>query len=291
MMLLPGTKAHSYHAMLSASGTPDTAQPSFPPVPAARAAAHVRASDEPYVAQLAQRVAETYQFGAMPPALFVRKLPPAVDARIPLPSGTLIGSIDNNGVQQIYFDVTETQYSAYAAKLEQSGWSTDPRLALRFGGFVPPNFVTRNVYCKPGLAVLTTYLRQNTNQLRIATGPGSVPSCPGSVPLSGLRQAPVPNLLAPANATMRPGTAGVSGETSGACIVSAKSLSTLLSDFGAQFTAAKWIAGTPIGSDALGSQTFTYNDTGGSRWQAALTLYRSASDPKTYYAFLDVTKL
>ena len=104
-------------------------------------------------------------------------------------------------------------------------------------------------------------------------------------------QTPLPTLNQPAGTTMTTSRAGAQDGISGAKLVTAMQLNGLMDALGRQLTAAGWSRDTASVSAQVGTTTYTTTDADAHRWQAALTIYRSAAAPTTYYAFIDVTNL
>jgi len=284
LLFFSGDAAHTYEARMDASGTPDV---SVPALPAVRPAPVLRKSQEAASLQLVQRVAQS--------AVYVRGLPPSFNTAIPTPEGALLGSTAANSGQTLYYDVTAAQYDAYRAKLLAAGWTALRDTRPHAGGFAQVEYPVATTYCKPELPTLSVAVRPNTNELTIAIAneraPHSCTAAEASPFAQPFQAAPVPELRAPAGMSMRPGSAGIMNGQSGATITSTQPASRVLAGFAAQLTAAGWAAGAPLANEAIGSQSFAYTDRDGSKWQAVVTIYRSQQDPKTYYAFIDATKL
>lgn len=284
LLFFSGDAPHTYEARLDASGTPDL---TVPALPAVRPAPHLRISEEPAALKLVRRVAQT--------ELYVRRLPPSFDTAMPTPEATLLGSTAANSGQTLYYDATAAQYEAYRAKLRAKGWTALPDTAPHAGGFALVEYPTATMYCKPGLPEMSVAVRARTNELTIGvpgeTAPHSCTATEGNPAVEPFQAAPVPELRAPASTTLRPGTAGVMNGQSAATITSAQKLIDVLAGFASQLTAAGWTATEPLVNDSIGSQSFAYADKQGAHWQAVLTIYRSQKNAKTYYAFIDTTKL
>jgi hypothetical protein len=289
LMLVRDAGSHGFRASLDANGTgtPATAEPNIAP---ARPLARLAASQEPAVVALAERIASVYAPNQVPVEIYPRALPPAVNRNIPLPRGKLLGSTAARDAIALFYDVTSAQYQNYVTRLQSNGWQTVSRGMPHAGGFTA-SFGGATIFCKPGVPQITTLVGENSNALTIHVSPAASRSCKSETPAGWLAQwAPLPGFTAPANATMQPGNVGVPGGNSGARIVSSLPLADLLASFASQMTNANWSASPPLTNDAVGSQTFTSMQNG-AQWQAVLTVYRSHSDPKTYYAFIDVTRL
>jgi hypothetical protein len=250
----------------------------------------LRRSDIPGALQLVESIASQYSPNGTRAAVYVGSAPPEWDKRLPLPAARPVGSV--RGVQTtVYYEATRAQYDAYLARLQSAGWTAMHAGMPHIGGFAT-NFGNISTFCKAGLPVLSLSVQPNTNDVVISPG-NVVSTCAAAEPPfepPGV-SAPLPQLQAPPNTSMRPGSAGIFNGTSGASITTTRSLSDVLADFAAQLQAAKWTAQTPLLSSTLGSQTFSYTDAQGARWQSVLTIYRSQTDPTTYYAFIDVTRL
>ena len=290
LFVSPGDTAHTYDARIDASGTPMFANSAQTQLAPERPATHLRASSAPAALLLAQRVAETYEAGAGTTSLYPQQLPPAFDRRLPLPSGVLVGSVlAGDKSSALLYDMTKAQFEDYLAQLQHNGWSPLQTGPPRIGGFsfgIP----RVSLLCRAGLPTISLSAVENTNHVTMRIGNQPVDSCTltSGADYAPPRFAPVPPLHAPGNATLTPGeTAFIAGQST-ASVRSTRPLRDLLSSFASQFTAAGWSAQTPIAADALGSQSFSFTNSDGQRWQAALTMYRSPSSPDRYYAFLNV---
>lgn len=284
LLLFSGDAAHTYEARLEASGTPDL---TIPALPAVRPAPRLLKSEEPAVLKLVQRVAQT--------ELYVRRLPPSFNTTIPTPEGTLLGSTAGNSGQTLYYDATAAQYEAYRATLLDAGWIALQDTAPHAGGFAQVQYPVATMYCKSGLPAISVAVRPNTNELTIGVpeeaAPHSCTATEANPEMQPFQTAPVPELHAQAGVALHPGSAGIMNGRSAATITTAQSLTAVLAGFASQLTAAGWTAAAPISNGALASQSFGYLDNKGQKWQAVLTIYRSQQDAKTYYAFIDATKL
>jgi hypothetical protein len=107
------------------------------------------------------------------------------------------------------------------------------------------------------------------------------------------RKSPLPQLTAPAGATMHPGTPGImgAGPASGAAFVTTMPLTQLLDALSLQLTKAGWKATPSNVTDTLGSRSFSIVDDTGQHWQAVITIYRSDVHPDRYYSYIDLTNL
>ena len=291
ILIFRGASARTYDARLEANGTPD-----FGPagnLSPTRPARRLSVSQIPAALQLAQRVADTYASTGAQAQLYVGKIPPFLDKRVPLPSGSLIGGMSSTTQTALYYDLTRSQFDGYVRKLRASGWEIMPQEMPFVSGFAMPGFNTATAFCKSGLPTIIMQVRPNTSHVQIGIATSAAPSCSAvGLGQQSMQWAPVPRLIAPDGVKMQPGSVGVPGGQSGAMLTTTQPLSTLLSNFAAQFTAKGWTStGAPVVSDALGSQSFNYTDNNGKKWQAVLTIYRSSVDPKTYYAFIDATQL
>lgn len=293
LMIFATRSAHTYEGRLEASGTPDLGPPAAAIAPA-RPARKLSPSQRSAAIALAQRIAAQYSVEGAQPALYVGTVPPGLDARIPVPAGAIVGSMGSSDGVVLYYNLTRAQFDAYLAKLRRNGWMPMPQIATPAGGFAGSVAEQMTTFCKPGLPMLITRARPNTNDVGISSSNKTVShTCDtaGMIPAFAMQPAPVPQLRAPDGVTMAGGSTGIPGGESGASLVTEKPLADVLAAFAAQFTAKGWSARSPVVSDALGSQSFGYSDNNGKKWQVVLTIYRSDANPKTYYAFIDATPL
>lgn len=289
LMLVRDAISHTYDATLEATGAGalETPQPQVAP---ARPLAHLSASQEPALVALAKRIASAYLPNQQTVEIYPQALPPNIRRGIPLPQGKLLGSTTGGDAIVLYYDVTAAQFQNYLMQLQRTGWKPVSNGMPHAGGF-NSSFGAATILCKPGLPQITTLVGESSNALTIHVSPAVSRSCESLPSMQALAQwAPLPQFTSPPNATMQPGNAGVPGGTSGASVVTSLPLGDVLANFAAQMTNANWTASPPLANDAIGSQTFTTTQNG-AQWQAVLTVYRSHSDPKTYYAFIDVTRL
>jgi len=288
-MLVRDAISHTYDATMEATGAGalETVQPQVAP---ARPLAHLSASQEPALVALAKHIASAYLPNQQTVEIYPQAVPPNIRHGIPLPQGKLLGSTAGGDAIVLYYDITAAQFQIYLTQLQSAGWKTLSNGMPHAGGF-NSSFGAATIFCKPGVPQITTLVGESSNALTIHVSPAASRSCKSETPLGWFAQwAPLPQFKAPENATMQPGNAGVPGGTSGASIVTSLPLTDVLANFAAQMAAANWSASPPLANDAIGSQTFTTTQNG-AQWQAVLTVYRSHSDPKTYYAFIDVTRL
>ncbi|HEY9179131.1 MAG TPA: hypothetical protein VIO32_00325, partial [Candidatus Baltobacteraceae bacterium] len=106
--------AHTYEGNLEASGTPqvDTQVSTSPPMAVVRT---LSVSKIPRALALAQRIAGAFASGGGSAQLVVGALPPAFDRRIPLPSGSLVGSVSSDTQASVFYDLTRAQFDAYVS--------------------------------------------------------------------------------------------------------------------------------------------------------------------------------
>lgn len=288
VVIMPGDRAHSYVARLSASGTPSFN--SGAAVSPSRPAAKLTRSQIPAALRLVQQIAGESNPGAK---IYPQALPPQFNRALQMSAASLVGSVEWNDGVSVYYEATKAQFDTYVAQLQRAGWN--PVATPHLGGFVLDPFSSNTTFCKPGQPVIFTRVSgpySNDVNIRISNSP-EAQTC-SSAAFGGMRPtpfSPLPVLSTPRDAQMQMGSAGVVRGANGARIVSARPLSELLADFAANMKAANWLPATPLVSDALGSQSFSYTGSDGARWQAVITLYRSNADGKTYYAFVDVTPL
>lgn len=290
ILLFAGAQPHTYEGRLDARGTMDFGTSAN--VSPARPSPKLRSSQIPAALALAQRIADTYASENGQAQLYVGKLPPSLDKRIPLPAGSLVGSVSGSNQTAFYYNLTKSQYESYLSKLRASGWAVVPQLLPYASGFAGPQLGTTTAFCKTGLPAISTQVQTHTNDVRIAMNASAASSCSArQFSPFPMQRAPVPPLQAPEGVKMQPGSVGIPGGQSGASLTTTQPLSAVLAAFATQFTSKNWTSSTPVVSEALGSQSFAYTDEGGKKWQAVLTIYRSNADPHTYYAFIDATPL
>jgi hypothetical protein len=292
ILVFPGEKPHMYDARFAASGTPEAPMQPRPVIAPQRPAQHLRPSDEPALLQLAQRIADGVE-SETPPSINLRRVPSGFDSRIPTPDSGLVGSVAYADSTSLYYDVTQSQFDAYLARLRVQGWSAMPQAFPQAAGFALRGLAGVSSFCKPGFPLVNTAVTANTNELTIHVASNAMRACtianviPGAAAMA--QAGPAPELHAPADASMKPPAPIIPG-MSHATIVSARGVSDLLAGFASQLIAQKWSAGAPLTNGGFASQTFSYTDEHGIQWKAILTLLRSTANATTYDAFLNLAR-
>ncbi len=293
----------TYAARIDVSGSgspPDQNLPATVTLP--QVSAHTLKSSEPAILELLKRLTLSNYQGNGNAVVYIGQVPPLID-KASLPAAKPIGSTvvkagrDVPLAYSIYYNLSSAQLQSYLARLKSAGWvgRVFPQGAM--GGFKANTLAGVAMFCKSGAATLSL-VAASPNAVTITVVPKSMDSC-ATIPnlpqmLTGLaNRSPLPQLTAPAGATMRTGTPGITGapSASGATFVTTMTLAQLLDAFTAQLAKAGWTVGASSAGDAVGSRSFTITDAQGQRWQAVMTLYRSANHADRYYSFIDLTNV
>ncbi len=252
-------------------------------------------SNEPALIHLMRRM---FSMEAdMPQSIYIGRAPPQLAKTLPLPSRAPLGSavvrirdpMVANAEATLYYSLTEKELRSYYERLRKSGWSVLASPMEKASGFYGPSEGAIVSFVKPGLPIIMIQMMPTPNDVDISILRG------GAAIQQALGQfaeqfGPMPPIVPPTGVTMKAGAPGIPGGMSGAEFRGASSLSQLLDSFSAQFAKAGWKAGAASASAQIGSRTFTINAKR-RRWQAVVTVYASASEPHTYYSFIDLTNV
>jgi hypothetical protein len=284
-------KPHTFHAVTVASGAPMTKpmpEPRLPSIPQS-----LTKSDTPLLLQLMQRMldANADQRAAVLP----KGLPPDLPSGVPLPQGELLGSMvvaplapdaENAGYDTLYYDMTQSQLSAYHDLLERDGWQGQSPIWPAVG-FVSAASSEPIEYCKQHQPSIAVRVRPQSNAVTIDIArniPFQCHTMTSQVPRPE-SESLLPRLVAPSQVVNRWTTDG-SGHAS---FQSTLTPAALLDIFQSQMTDQHWSASTRLIDLTVGTQTFTKTDSNGHQTQAALTIYRTNAQASGYAAVIDVT--
>jgi len=299
-------RPNEYMARVDVAGTvpsvPQAQAASFQPLP--QISVRTNRAKGPALLELIRRLATRDSEGAENVQIYVGQNPPGLDAAY-LPAVKPVGSIaaTRAGGQSSYsafYNLSNAQLQAYFARLHSDGWNAIALPQGGMGGFQNVSLAGMATFCKVGKALIVAQVTPNSNAVAISaqqlpSGTPNICSAMEQFPFpAGLsRKSPLPQLTAPAGATMHPGTPGImgAGSASGAGFVTTMPLAQLLDALTLQLTNAGWKAAPSSVTDTLGSRSFSIVDEAGQHWQAVMTIYRSDLHPDRYYSFIDLTNL
>jgi hypothetical protein len=212
-------------------------------------------------------------------------------AGVPLPHGTLLGSVVSNArrvagismndVTSLYYQTASAaDLSAYEKTLTAGGWHRQDFGAMR-PGFAASSIGGVELFC--GATSTLTLVAHSANALQVAftkhtTAPGAFDAC------SILRHAksllllsPLPTLQAPAGMQMDIAMPTSPFRGSSAYITGTRSMATIFAAFTKQMIAGGWKAGPRLAGSGGIAQSFVLRRTT-TTWHAVLTLISIRAD-------------
>lgn len=229
--------------------------------------------------------------------VLVGKLP-ADMPEVPLPAGTIVGSVHKTvdapiSVESydLYYDAAPSALESYSAALSAAGWKKHG-LPGAGGGFVASSGPTTAIFCKEHAPLITAQLGSNPDDLRlsITESASSTDLLCGKNPLLALMKnvmrSPLPNLHAPAGVRMVVSQIPLPNAQSAAYFYNGSSAGALLDDFAAQMTAAGWHAGPKVDGTAIVSEIFGKNDEKNATWRCVISIFSVDDKPGEFVAFI-----
>lgn len=306
LAVLRTAQPHEYMARVDVAGAlPAATQASSPSAQQLpQITVQTNKANGPALVELIRRLATRDSGGSENVRVYVGKNPPGLDAAY-LPSAKPVGSIvaARMGGQSSYsafYNLSNAELQSYFARLHSDGWNAIALPQGGMGGFQNVSLAGMASFCKAGKAFVMAQVTPNSNAVTISAqqlAPGMPNMCSAmeqlSLPTGLLQKSPLPQLSAPAGATMHPGTSGITGagSASGAAFVTTMPLAQLLDALTLQLTNAGWKAAPSNVTEILGSRSFSVVDGTGQHWQAVITIYRSDIHPDRYYSYIDLTNL
>ena len=231
---------------------------------------------------------------------FVGKAPPELDGTVPLPAGRLVGSTSskptlvsqpgNAGVETLYYELAESQLSAYLGGLAKTGWINWP-MRQQSGFTAGSRDRTLLAYCKSGFPRIDLWTRPDSNNVVLNVSRGVTKAeCPPQPFASPPQVWTLPQLRLPGTSP-KPGwgSFGATAQGSSASFDSSAAVAELLDGFSDQMTRAGWTPTSRNAAENSAGATFAYVDAAGKHWTATLALYRAPGDA-TNHVFIEASR-
>jgi len=296
--VFPTAKPSQLQAIVTARGGSLSrsafSSPKLPSIPTT-----IARSDLSAFARLARMMATNGQPESV--AVFVGKAPPELDGTVPLPAGRLIGSTSskpspasqpgNAGVDTLYYELAESQLSAYLGGLAKTGWINWLPMRQQSGFTAVSRDRTLLAYCKSGFPRIDLWTRSDSNYVVLNVSRGVTKAeCPPQ-PFAGPPQVwALPQLRLPGTSP-KPGwgSFGATAQGSSASFDSSVAVAELLDGFAVQMTKAGWTSASRNAAENSAGATFAYVDAAGKHWVATLALYRAPGDT-TNHVFIEASR-